>query len=85
MTRALVASGFHAPVRGEVQGFEDAVIVLDDGGTILSMTECLWMTEGGTVPQGGPPGCRRTMSCCRASSTGKTHISVGIAQAVIRD
>ncbi len=53
MTRTLVASGFHAPVRGAVQEFRDAVIVLDDAGTIASMT------EGGPVPQGAehvPPG-----------------------------
>ncbi|MBC7477681.1 MAG: amidohydrolase family protein, partial [Pseudorhodobacter sp.] len=53
MTRAIVASGFHAPVRGEVREFRDAVIVLDEAGTILPMT------EGGPVPDGAthlPPG-----------------------------
>ena len=46
MTRTLVASGFHAPVRGAIQEFRDAVFVLDDTGTILSMT------EGAPVPDG---------------------------------
>jgi len=53
MTRILVASGFHAPVRGEIVEFRDAVFVLDDAGTILSMT------EGGAIPDNAthlPPG-----------------------------
>jgi guanine deaminase len=42
--RCIVASGFHAPVRGVVAAFRDAVIRVSNDGVILSVT------EGGTVP-----------------------------------
>jgi guanine deaminase len=44
--RVIVASGFHAPVRGRVAAFRDAVIVVGADGVILSVT------EGGAVPAG---------------------------------
>lgn len=44
--RVIVASGFHAPVRGVVEAFRDAVITVGDDGMILSVV------EGGAVPDG---------------------------------
>jgi guanine deaminase len=51
--RVIVASGFHAPERGQIVAFRDAVITIDADGTIRSVTEGTPAPEGAErLPEG---------------------------------